>query len=121
MRGKLAIFLLFAAGLSSPGQARPVSMVANCKVVAGENYLGPDGGQAICAEIERAIAAVAPAARFSAEITALSAYRLAATMTVNGRRLPEHKFAVMDGALDKGSVQRFARALAADVAKAAKK
>jgi hypothetical protein len=89
--------------------------------VTGEKYLGSAGGRALCAAIERAIAAKAPAARYQAEIKALSPTRLAAIMVVNGRTLPEHKFAVMDDELSPEAMQRFAHSLAADVAKAVKK
>ena len=121
MRGRLATFLLFAVGLSAPVEGRAMTMAGNCRVASGDKYLGSDGGKSVCREIETAIAAEAPGVRYSAEISALSSSRLAARLTVNGRQLPEHKFAVMDAQLDRESVHRFARALAADVAKAAKK
>ena len=92
-----------------------------CEVVAGDKYLGANGGDALCREIERAIAAAAPGARYRTEIKALSSTRLAATMVVNGQTLPEHKFAIMDAELSPEAMQRFGRALAADVAKAVKK
>ena len=99
-----------------------MSAHATCRVVAGDKYLsGTVGSSALCAEIERAIAAAAPNARYSAEITALSPTRLTARLTVNGKALPEHKFAVMDRHLGLDAVERFARALAAEVARAAKR
>jgi hypothetical protein len=39
---------------------------------------------------------------------------------VNGRTLPEQKFAVMDRDLNPASIQRFAQSLATEVAKAEK-
>jgi hypothetical protein len=39
---------------------------------------------------------------------------------VNGRKLPEQNFAVMDRDLNPGSIRRFAESLAREVAKAAK-
>ena len=92
-----------------------------CTVVAGEKYLGPGVRTTLCREIERAAGAEAPGARYSAAISAQSPTRLSAALTVNGHKLPEHKFAVMDAGLSEEAIQRFARALAADVAKAAKK
>jgi hypothetical protein len=41
-------------------------------------------------------------------------------LTVNGRILPEQKFAVMDRDLNPQSIERFAQSLAAVVAKTAK-
>jgi hypothetical protein len=107
---------------SAPAGAHPMSAHATCRVVAGDKHLsGSVSSSALCAEIQRAIAAAAPNARYSADVTALSPTRLAARLTVNGKALPEHKFAVMDRDLGPDAVQRFARALAADVAKAAKR
>ena len=92
-----------------------------CQVVGGEKLPPASGGsKAVCAEIERAVAELAPRAHYTAEITVLSKSRLAATLVVNGRMLPEQKFAIMDSDLNAGAIQRFARSLAAEVAKAAK-
>ena len=92
-----------------------------CHVVGGEKLPAASGGsKAICSEIERAIAALAPKARYSAEVTVLTKSRLAATLVVNGRTLPEQKFAIMDSDLNAGAIQRFACSLAAEVAEAAK-
>ena len=94
---------------------------AHCRVVTGEQFLtGAVSGNIVCSEIERAIAAVAPHARYSAEVKAMPRARLSARLVVNGRTLPEQNFAVMDRELDLGSIRRFAEALAAEVAKAAK-
>lgn len=92
-----------------------------CRIVAGENHLQASvGSNEICAEVERAIAARAPNASYSVEVKILSPSRLAAVLVVNGRALPEHKFAVMDAELSTASTQRFARSLAAAVAAVAK-
>ena len=98
----------------------PTSTV-RCQVVGGEKLPAASGGsKAVCAEIERAVAELAPRANYSAEVKVLSKSRLAATLIVNGRALPEQRFAIMDSDLDAGAIQRFARSLAAEVAKAAK-
>jgi hypothetical protein len=92
-----------------------------CQIVGGEKlppHVG--GGTTLCAEIERAVASAAPRARYTAEVKVLSKSKLAATLVVNGRTLPEQRFAIMDSDLDTGAIQRFARSLAAEVAKAAK-
>ena len=52
------------------------------------------------------------------EVRALSASRLSASLTVNGRALPEQNFARMDRELDRPAFERFAEALAEQVAKA---
>ena len=92
-----------------------------CQVVGSEKLPAAVGGsKALCAEIERAIAELAPRSHYSAEVRVLSKSRLAATLIVNGRTLPEQKFAIMDSDLDAGAIQRFARSLATEIAKAAK-
>jgi len=96
-------------------------MAGSCRIVAGEKYLGDAQSETLCREIEQAIAGAAPNAHYRAEVKALSPTRLAAVLVVNGRTLPEHKFAVMDAELGLESMQRFARSLALDVARAAKK
>ena len=118
------IILLFAgltpasaSGMSPVSQATP----GRCHVVGGEK-LPPaiGGGNAICVEIGRAVATVAPAARYSAEVRVVSSSRLAAVLKVDGRLLPEQNFAIMDSELNAGAIQRFARSLAAEIKKAAK-
>jgi hypothetical protein len=115
----LALIALFA-----PSSAKATNMagapLVHCRIITGENFLTGDvNGKMVCAEIERAIAAVAPRARYSAEVRAMPRSRLSATLVVNGRTLPEQNFAVMDHDLDLGSIRRFAAAVAAAVAKAA--
>lgn len=124
MRGWIAslVILVATAAASSAGktmtavdQPRP----ANCRVVNGQTLpLASGGSTAICAAIERAIASQAPAAHYSVEITVLSPSRLAATLVVNGRSLPEQKFAVMDSELSRATIERFAQSLALAVAEA---
>ena len=98
----------------------PISSL-RCQVVGGEKLPAASGGsKAVCAEIERAVTELAPKAHYKAEVKVLSKSRLAATLTVNGRTLPEQNFAIMDSDLNAGAIQRFARSLAAEVAKAAK-
>ena len=95
--------------------------VAQCRVVAGEKYLkAPTGSSAICGAITGAMAAHAPSARVRTEVRVISPSRLAATLIVNGRTLPEHKFAITDSDLTPEAVQRFARSLAIAAADAAK-
>ena len=99
-----------------------MNVPSRCSVVSGEKLTaGFGGGQAICEAVERAIAAAAPGARYSAEVTVLSSTRLAALVIVNGRALPEQKFAIVDSDLNAGSIRRFAQSIATRVAEAAKR
>lgn len=94
---------------------------SHCRVIAGEKLLAEQNGPAsICTEIERAIAAGAPRVRYSVEVKVLSKSRLAASVVVNGRALPEQNFAIMDSDLNAGAIQRFAASLARIVAEEAK-
>jgi hypothetical protein len=98
----------------------PVS-TPRCQVVGGEKLpAASGGGKAVCAEIERAVAQLAPQIHYSAEVKVLSKSRLAATLIVNDRTLPEQRFAIMDSDLDIGAIRRFARSLATEIAKAAR-
>lgn len=100
--------------MSAPASERP-----QCSVVDGRK-LPPasGGGAALCAAIERAVAARAPGVAVSTEVRVLSSSRLSAIVTVNGRTLPEQSFARMDRDLDGSAFERFAEALAAEVVKA---
>jgi hypothetical protein len=121
MRGPIAAFLLLAAAFpAGAGAMKSSGAHRHCRVVAGEQFLaGSGGGDALCADIKRAIEAAAPRAHYSAEIRAMQRARLSATLVVNGRTLPEQNFAVMDSGLDARTIHRFAQSLAEVVAKAA--
>lgn len=98
----------------------PDSRSPHCRVVDGGKLPAETGGAAaLCATIEQAVSARAPGVAYRAEVRALSASRLAATLTVNGRTLPEQNFARMDRDLDRPAFERFAASLADAVAKAA--
>jgi hypothetical protein len=124
MRGKRAIFILGMLAGFVPASAVAMSAPApqsHCRVLAGEKLPAASGGPAgICSAIESAVAAAAPNARFSAEVTVLTPSMLSTSLQVNGRTLPEQKFAVMDRELNEASVKRFANSVAATVAQAAK-
>ena len=92
-----------------------------CAFIGSEKLPAQTGGEnAVCAEVERAITSLAPNVSYSAEIKVLARSRLAATLVVNGRTLPEQKFAIVDRDLDSPAIRRFAQSLASEVAKAAK-
>ena len=98
----------------------PTSPLTGCRVVGGDKLPASSGGsEALCAAITKAAAAQAEGGRFSVEVRVLGSSRLAATLTTaDGRKLPEQRFAVSDRSLTKSSFERFARALAVEVAKA---
>ena len=86
---------------------------------AGKLPPAAGGAEAICAAIEKAVASAAPGADYRVEVRVLSPSSLAATIrTGDGRALPEQKMAVSDAALTKVSIERFARALGAQLASA---
>ena len=120
-------FVFFAFLLSALGSTNVAAMSAGsertgpCHVLGGEK-LPPasGGGRALCSEIERAAAKTAPGVPYTAEIKVLSKSRLTASLTANGKALPEQHFAIMDSELNAGAIQRFAASLASAIAGAAK-
>ena len=127
MRGKLVAAVL-AAGLSLAGQgacavSSPQQQQAQgeCRVIAAEK-LPPEvgGADALCAMIREAAAAQAPGVGYSVEVRVLSPSMLSASITLaDGRTLPEQRHATMDRTVSRPSVERFANALAAELAKTA--
>ena len=123
MRGRVAAFLLLVAAVPAGAGAMsaPGAPSGRCRIVAGEQLLdGAGGPAAVCLQIERAIAAAAPRAKYSVLVKVMPHARLSAALRVNDHALPEQNFAVMDDELDSASVRRFAQSLAAQVARAAK-
>ena len=115
-----AVLLVTVASL--PGGAcameSPSGQLAPCRVVDGDKLPeGSGGAAALCTAIQRAAAARAPGVVFTVEVKVLSSSRLAATLTSDGHRLPEHNFATMDRELTSNSFERFAAALADQLAK----
>lgn len=92
-----------------------------CRVIGGDKLPAHTGGpEAVCAAIQRAAAAEAPAREFSVEVRVLGSSSLAATLTTaDGTVLPEQRFAISDRSLTRGSLERFAKALVGEVARAA--
>ena len=109
----VALFSGNACAMNAPDNRTP-----NCRVVGGEKLaLGSGGAAALCAAIERAVSARVPGKAASVEVRILPNSMMAATVTVDGRTLPEQKFASMDRELDGRSFERFANSLAEQVAK----
>jgi len=126
MRFGLAIcFTIAVAGLA-PASLLAVTASSHreqlpCRVIGGAKLPASAGGpDALCAAIKHAVAARAPNARFSAEVKVMTPSLLSTSLVVDGRALPEQKFAVMDSDLNKGSIERFAQSIAAVIAQAIK-
>ena len=106
--------MLFVGAALAPACGAPMSASAGqsggrCVVESALKLPAASGGaDAICREIERAVAAAAPTTRYMAKVTVVSVSRLSAVLIVNGRSLPEQNFAVMDRELNPGSIRRFA-------------
>jgi hypothetical protein len=124
MRGRYAtvIFLVgLFGGTSALAMKMGPEMGGGCHVLGSKKLPARSGGAAgVCTEIERAIDAAAPKARYSAAVRVLSSSRLTATLVVNGRELPNQNFAIMDSELDAAAVRRFAASIASAVAEATK-
>jgi len=98
----------------------PASANARCAVVGGDKLPAESGGaDALCAAIRNALAKEAPNARVTVEVRVLTPSTLATMLVVEGRALPEQKFAVMDRNLNPRSIERFAQSIATKVAEAA--
>ena len=123
MRGRIAAFVLICAVAVAPANGRAVSAktLGSCRVIAGEKLLSAAGGaSALCTQVQRAIATAAPKARYKAEVKVLPRSRLSTSLVVNGRALPDQKFAAMDSELTESVIRRFAEGIATAVADAAK-
>ena len=95
----------------------PNGQAPSCQVLDGDKLPAESGGAAaLCEAIHRAVMKNAPNAKFTVEIKVLSSSRLAATVTSGGRTLPEQKFATMDRELTRSSFERFAAAIAEQLA-----
>ncbi|MEO7366139.1 MAG: hypothetical protein ABIW03_07460 [Sphingomicrobium sp.] len=122
MRWIISASILLMVFASSLGSARTMNQTSRqsprCSVVDGGKLPAESGGApALCAAIERAISQKAPGAHFTAEVRVLSPSRLTAILTRDGHALAEQKFASMDRDLTGHSFERFAQALAEQVAK----
>ena len=124
MRSGLTASIVALALASVSGSAcakeRPVTESNGCRVTGAEKLPAEIGGAAgICAAIKRAAAAEAAGDKFAVEVRVLSATRLSAKITLkDGRALPERHLAISDSKMRKSSIDRFAKGIAAEVAKA---
>ena len=98
---------LLGSGVTNAGASVPAR---HCRVLAGEKLGAASGGAAaICSEVERALNAAVPGARYQVDVRVVSPARLSATGTINGRSLPEQNLASSDRDLTPGAIRRFAR------------
>jgi hypothetical protein len=120
---KLATFtasLCAAAIAGSSMSAGAAPLKKQCRVVAAAKLPAQAGGAAsICSEIEQAMGAAVPNARYEVEVRVVTPARLSARMIVEGRQLPELNLASSDRELTAGAIRRFARSLG-EAAKAAR-
>lgn len=125
MRGSFVAVLLAAAvaGGSACAMSPQPAAGVTCRVAEGVKLpAGSGGADALCSAIEAAAAAQAPQASASVEVRVPAPSRLSATVTMaDGRTLPEQKFASSDRDLTQGSFERFADAVAAAIAEAARR
>ena len=122
MLGRLAVIAgaaVLAAG-SACAMNSSESQLSNCHVVGGELLPVESGGaDALCQAIRSAAAEQAPGFGYSVEVRVLPRSRLSALVTTSdGRKLPEQNFVRMDRPLSRGAFERFAAAIAAELAKA---
>jgi hypothetical protein len=91
----------------------PEQSQGRCRVTGAEKLPAEAGGAAaICAAVERAVAAQAPNLRYSAEVRVLSRRGLAANLETAGRKLPELQFSVSDRELNPRAIGQFADSVA---------
>lgn len=123
MWGVVQTGIVALAALTSSNGDRVTKAVptTHCTVVASEKLASEASFKGICSVIEQAVAARAPNVPYSAKVRIVSTSRLAATLIVNGKTLPEQNFAVMDRELNASAIQHFANGLADAIAKAADK
>ncbi|MCL6699444.1 hypothetical protein LZ496_11705 [Sphingomonas sp. NSE70-1] len=93
------------------------SRAVTCSVVGAEKLLADAGGPAsLCELVKIAAAAAAPGVPFAVEIRSPSAHTLAARISLpDGRVLPDLNITINDRVMDRGSIERFASAIASRV------
>lgn len=96
---------------------QPEGALLQCSVTGADKLPAEVGGDAICAAIRAAARERALGAVFAVDVRVYSASSIAATVRFkDGRTLPEQKMAVSDRPLNRGSIERFAAAIAGAVA-----
>lgn len=122
MRGLFAAIAGTAALASGSACAMSASepKAAACRVIDGEKLPAESGGaDALCKAIAAAATQQAPGVPYNVVVTVLANSRLSASVTMgDGRKLADRNFARMDRPLTEEAFQRFAQAIAEDLAKA---
>jgi hypothetical protein len=120
-----ASILALGTGVAATGacaMSAPQPTRGPCRVIGGEKLPAEAGGaDAICAAVQRAVAARAPGVRYSAEVRVLSRNGLAANLETNGRKLPELRFSVQDRELNSLAIGHFADSVASALADAGRR
>ena len=94
----------------------------HCQVVnAGKLPALSGGAKALCAAVTRELGRQAPGLEYHATVTVVSPSRLRAAVHAKGRAVTEQRFSSMDRPLARSSFDRFAKALAAEVAASARR
>lgn len=90
-----------------------------CEVVDAGKLPTESGGQAaLCEAIEKAAKEIAPSHPFKVQVRVLGSARLSATITTaDGKVLPEQNYAITGRDLNRSALERFAKSLAAEVAR----
>lgn len=98
----------------------PAPHLVECRIKGGDKLPADSGGaDALCKAIRDAAARRAPGGSFTVDVHVLGRSALAATITTDkGTKLPEQKMAISDRGLTRGSLERFANALAGEMARA---
>lgn len=117
-----AVLVAAGAAGSACAMSSPARTIVKCSVVGADKLPAASGGSSgVCGAIEQA-ARQHPGNRFTVAVTVLGPSMLSARLTTaTGKVLPERRFAVSDRAIGKGSLDRFARSLVAEVARASGK
>jgi hypothetical protein len=124
MAGKITALVIGLTVAQSSGSACALNPISSdqerCRVSGAEKLPAAVGGaEILCAAIERALSSASPGAQHRVEVRVVSSSSLAATIrAADGRVVSEQKMAVSDAALTRASIDRFATAIGAELAKA---
>ena len=109
----IALVSVASAGGSACAMSMDQSAATECTVIGGEKLPQETGGAAgICAAVKEALKAQPGGRSVRVQIQVKSNSWLVARIERDGTALPEQNMAIADSKLTKGSVERFARAIA---------
>ncbi|MEO6360741.1 MAG: hypothetical protein ABIO43_09220 [Sphingomicrobium sp.] len=115
----VAVLMLIQISGADSALGQPDVTTSNCRISGAEKLPHDIGGaRVLCEVISKAARTLALHVSFTVDVRVLSPSMLAAVVTLtDGRRLPEQKMVVSDGALQRRSVERFADAIALQAAR----